>query len=401
MTQAVTRFIADINAAAAALHADVVLWRRHMHKHAELSYREFDTADFVAQRLAEFRGLEISRPTRTSVVARLAGGRPGATLAIRADIDALAIQEQNTCEYASVNAGVMHACGHDGHAAMLLGAAQILAARRAEVPGEVRFIFQHAEEQHPGGAEELVRAGVMDGVDRIVSAHLVSTLDLGKVVVLDGPALASSDRFKILIQGKGGHASMPNDCVDSLLIGAQVAVNLQHIVARNTDALDALVLSVTRFDAGTGAFNVIPEQAELWGSVRCFNEALRARVPERIEQIVRGLTSAHGASYALEYIRGYRAVVNDPAVAALLRTLVADALAPAQLAEGRPQPGSEDFSAYLQKAPGAYVLIGARNAAKGIVHPHHHPHFDIDEDAMGYGVRLFALAPYYMASTPP
>lgn len=384
---------ASIEQSARAQHPQVVAWRRRMHRHPELSFQEFDTADFLEQELRQLPGLQVERPTATSLVASLQGALPGRTLAIRADIDALPIHDQKTCDYASANPGAMHACGHDGHAAMLLGAARLLADLKDELPGQVRFFFQHAEEQHPGGAQEMVNAGVMKGVDRIISAHVMSTEDTGRITVLDGPAMASSDRFVLRVLGKGGHAANPDRCVDPVWVASQLVANLQAVVSRNTDPHEALILSVTRFHAGE-AFNVIPDQAELGGSVRCFSEAVRERVPQLIERIAQGVTAAHGARFELEYIRGYSPVVNDPVVAGGLREVVRQAIPQAQLATMRPLPNSEDFSAFLKEAPGAYALIGARSAAKGIKHPHHHPHFDFDEDALLHGVQLFVNAPF-------
>lgn len=384
---------ASIEQSARAQHPQVVAWRRRMHRHPELSFQEFDTADFLEQELRQLPGLQVERPTATSLVASLQGALPGRTLAIRADIDALPIHDQKTCDYASANPGAMHACGHDGHAAMLLGAARLLADLKDELPGQVRFFFQHAEEQHPGGAQEMVNAGVMKGVDRIISAHVMSTEDTGRITVLDGPAMASSDRFVLRVLGKGGHAANPDRCVDPVWVASQLVANLQAVVSRNNDPHDALILSVTRFHAGE-AFNVIPDQAELGGSVRCFSEAVRERVPQLIERIAQGVTAAHGARFELEYIRGYSPVVNDPVVAGGLREVVRQAIPQAQLATMRPLPNSEDFSAFLKEAPGAYALIGARSAAKGIKHPHHHPHFDFDEDALLHGVQLFVNAPF-------
>ena len=228
-----TAIAAAIAQKARQQHEEVVQWRRHMHRHPELSFKEVDTSDFLEQQLRAIEGLEVSRPTPTSLLARLAGGRPGRTLAMRADIDALPLQDQKRCDYASRNANVMHACGHDGHAAMLLGAARLLAELRQQLPGDVRFFFQHAEEQHPGGAQQMVDAGVMQGVDQVISAHVMSTLDTGRIAVLDGPALASSDRFVLKVQGRGGHAANPDRCIDPIFVGAQIVANLQAVVARN------------------------------------------------------------------------------------------------------------------------------------------------------------------------
>jgi len=387
----------EITELARSRHQQIVGWRRHLHRNAELSFKEFDTADFLEGELRKIDGLALERPTPTSLVARLRGAMPGRVLAIRADIDALPLQDQKSCDYASTRPGAMHACGHDGHAAMLLGAARLLAGLRDRLPGEVRFFFQHAEEQHPGGAQQMVDAGVMEGVDQIIAAHVMSTVDTGRITVLDGPTFASSDRFVLRVQGKGGHAANPDRCVDPIWIGSQIVANLQAIVARNTDAHDALIVSITRFEAGT-AFNVIPDNAQLWGSVRCFAPALRDAVPERIERIASSVAHAHGATIALEYVRGYRPVVNDPVTAAALRQTVSQALPEIALHTMNPLPNSEDFSAFTAHVPGAYALIGARSAAKGICHPHHHPQFDFDEDSLEHGVRMFTAAPFVLNS---
>jgi amidohydrolase len=213
---------------------DVIQWRRHLHKYPELSFQEEKTAAFVYERLQSFGNLELSRPTRTSVVARLVGAQPGPVIGLRADMDALAIQEENDFPFASAVPGVMHACGHDGHTAMLLGAASVLSRLRDQIRGEVRFIFQHAEEMHPGGAREMVEAGVAEGIDAMLAIHLMAYIPVGKIGIAYGPVTANSDRFEITIQGKGGHASAPHTAIDPVAIGAQVIANLQQIVSRNT-----------------------------------------------------------------------------------------------------------------------------------------------------------------------
>ena len=255
---------------AAALRDQVIAWRRHLHRHPELSFNEEQTAQFVHDTLAGFGGLMISRPTATSVMARLETGRVGPVLAMRADMDALAITEETGLPFASVNRGVMHACGHDGHTAMLLGAVSRLLSIRDTLKGEIRFIFQHAEEISPGGADEMVQRGVMDGVDRIIGAHLWASLEVGKVGLVEGAAMAAPDTFWLTVRGKGGHAAMPQQTVDPIAIGAQVVTNLHQVISRGVDPLDSAVLSVTQFHAGT-THNVIPEVAELNGTVRTFD----------------------------------------------------------------------------------------------------------------------------------
>ena len=383
-----------------AVRDTVVAWRRQLHQEPELSFQETRTSQFVADTLASFGGLEISRPTPTSVVARLVGSANRPVLAMRADMDALPIHEANDHVFVSRTPGVMHACGHDGHTAMLLGAAQVLTARRRELRGEVRFIFQHAEELPPGGARELVEAGVLDGVDLVIGAHLWLPLAFGEVSVKAGPLMASPDNFRILIEGAGGHAAMPHVTVDSIAVAAQVVTNLQHVVSRGVDPLASVVVSVTRIAGGT-AYNVIPGSVELEGTVRTFDPELRERVPQLMERVIAGVSAAHGARYRFEFTRGYHPVVNAQEGADLLRRAVTRALGPDVLVEGIPTMGGEDFSAYQQEVPGAFFFIGARNEAQGIVHPHHHERFDLDERALDYGARIFvAAAEEYLVSDP-
>jgi amidohydrolase len=382
-----------------SVKVDVIRWRRHLHKHPELSFQEEKTARFVAERLHSFGNLEVTRPTRTSVMARLIGSQPGKVVGLRADMDALAIQEENDFEYASQVPGVMHACGHDGHTAMLLGAANILSQLKHRIKGEVRFIFQHAEEVHPGGAREMVQAGAAVGVDMMLAIHLLSTIPAGKIALGSGPVTANSDRFDILIQGKGGHASTPDTAIDPVAIGAQVLTSLQHIVSRNTDPLERLVVSVTNFHGGTGAYNVIPDTARLSGTVRSFSQEVREAAVKRMEQIVKGITQAHGASYRFDYRYGYGSVVNDKTVTERIGQVVADEFGEQAIIPFKPMMGGEDFSAFSDAVPSCYIAVGAGNEEKGIVHPHHHPRFTIDEDALQDGVRLFVRAALKLTGT--
>jgi amidohydrolase len=372
---------------------EVIAWRRHLHANPELSFHEEKTAQFVYETLQSFGNLQISRPTKTSVMARLIGDGPGKVVAIRADMDALPIQEENTFEFASKNPGVMHACGHDGHTAMLLGTAKILSRLRHQIKGEVRFLFQHAEEIYPGGAEEMVQAGVMDGVDVVIGTHLWSPLEIGKIGIVYGPMMASPDRFFIRIHGKGGHAALPHQTIDSIAIGAQVVTNLQHIVSRNNDPLEPLVVSVTQFIGGT-THNVIPGSVEIQGTVRSFDKTLRQNVPKLMERIIKGITEAHGATYEFKYEFGYRPVINDEKVTRVIEETVREVFGEEAIDHIKPNMGGEDFSAFQQKAPGSFFYVGAGNKEKGIVYPHHHPRFTIDEDALEIGVRLFVHAAF-------
>lgn len=367
---------------------EVIAWRRYLHKHPELSFQEGKTAQFVYETLQTFGELEISRPTKTSIMARLIGRQPGKVIALRADMDALPIGEENDFDFVSLNSGVMHACGHDGHTAMLLGTAKILTQLKDQIKGEVRFLFQHAEELPPGGAREMVEAGVLDGVDMIIGTHLLSTLPLGKIGLSYGPMMAGADTFNITVVGKGGHASQPELTIDPIAIGTQVVSNLQHIVSRYQDAQDALVISVTQFHAGS-AINVIPSSVSIGGSVRSFNPELREKIPTFMERIVKGITEAHGATYEIDYQFGYAPTINDEDVTRLMDETVCEVFGEESREILKPIMGSEDFSAFQKVVPGSYIVIGARNEEKGIIHPHHHPQFTFDEQALQYGVKLF------------
>ncbi|MEO7999449.1 MAG: M20 family metallopeptidase [Gemmatimonadaceae bacterium] len=373
------------------LRDQVISWRRHLHMHPELSFHEQATAQFVYDALAMMPALELSRPTPTSVVARLRGALPGKTIAVRADMDALPITEENDVPYQSRVTGVMHACGHDGHTSILLGLAQVLSEHQDDIRGEVRFIFQHAEELSPGGAEEMVNAGVMDGVAQIIGLHLWASMPVGLIGIVPGPAMAAPDNFQLTITGKGGHAAIPHDTIDPIAIGAQLITALQQIVSRSVDPLDNAVLSVTQFVAGT-TFNVIPESAYMCGTVRTFDAALRAKMPQMMERVINGITSAFGATYKFSFERGYRPVVNDPELSARLSSLVEREFGSETLHPLRPIMGGEDFSAFQEKAPGVFAFVGAGNEAEGIIYPHHHPRFQIDERSLDLGLRYMIAA---------
>jgi amidohydrolase len=367
------------------LEQQAIAWRRHLHANPELSFEEVETSGFVEETLRGFDGLELSRPTPTSVVATLGGARPGKVLALRADIDALPIQEETGLEFASTRPGVMHACGHDGHTAMLLATAKTLAERRDDLAGEVRFLFQHAEELLPGGASQLVAAGVMDGVDLVVGAHLASIKDVGKVGCPAGPLAAAADTFSSEIRGRGGHAAAPHRAVDPVAVAAQVVTNLQHLVSRTVDPIKSAVVSVTRIHAGT-ADNIIPESVELGGTVRTFDREVRASVRDGLERVFRGVTEAHGAEFSLDYVDGYAPVVNDADAAALVESAARAELGDDAIMAAEPIMGGEDFSAYLAKAPGAFFWVGA---GSDDAYPHHHPRFVLDEASFRSGIAVF------------
>jgi amidohydrolase len=378
----------DARSLAAAAQADATAWRRRLHSRPELSFHEHETARFVEETLESFGGLEVTRPTETSVLARLVTGRPGPVLALRADIDALPIVEETGLPFASEREGVMHACGHDGHTAGLLAVARTLAGVRDELHGEVLFVFQHAEELLPGGARDVVGAGVMEGVDFVVGCHLISELDYGLVAVPSGPFMAAPDTFSIVIAGRGGHAAFPHKTVDPIAVAAEVVLALQQIVSRETDPNERVVVTVARISGGT-ADNIIPESVELGGTVRTFTVDARERTRRAIERVVAGVTQAHSATFRLEYVEGYLPVDNEPQLAARVRAAAARALGEDAVTEIPLIMGGDDFSAYQREAPGVYFMVGARSEEAGSTFPHHHPRFTIDERGLENAIAVF------------
>lgn len=366
---------------------EVLAWRRHLHQNPELSFCEEKTAQFVYDNLCNLKHLEVSRPTKTSVMARLIGDKPGKVLALRADMDALALQEETGLAFASQTPGIMHACGHDGHTAMLLGTAKILSQLRHQINGEVRFIFQHAEELFPGGSRELIQAGALTNVDMILGFHLMSHIPVGKIGLVYGPAMAASDTFDATIQGRGGHASQPHLAVDPIVIGAQVVTNLQHIVARNLDPMEKLVVTVTNFHGGTSN-NVIPDTVTLCGSIRSFANTIRHKAEQQIEKIIAGITNTHGASYKFDYHYGYDPVVNDETITKIVEETVETLWGKQAVAKVPPLMASEDFSFYLNEAPGCFIFVGTGNPDKGCDFPLHHPKFTLDEASLAIGIKL-------------
>lgn len=368
----------------------MVAWRRHLHQNPELSFEEHKTGAFIAETLTAL-GIEVSRPSGTSVMGRLKGRAPGRTLAIRADFDALPITEATGLPFASQTPGVMHACGHDFHTSILLGTAQVLAGLRDSFAGEVRFLFENGEEAPPGGAIGMVKAGVMQGVDRVIGLHVWSPYELGTLMINPKEVMAACDTFRIEVRGIGGHIGAPHEAVDPIAIAAQIVTNLQHLVAREIDPMHAAVVGVTELHAGHSV-GVIPATAVISGGTNTFSPEARDLIETRIGEIARGICAAHRATCDYTYSRTYDAVINDPAVAADLQRL-SDALFGA--GAGRPMPPimpGEDFSAFAQCAPAGFVLVGGGNAAKGITAAHHDPHFDIDEDILPIGARLFVHA---------
>ncbi len=373
-----------------ALQSELVSWRRQLHQKPELGFREQLTAAAIAAHLNAWGISHQTGIAETGIVATLGGHQPGKVLAIRADMDALPIQEENAVPYCSQHPGIMHACGHDGHVAIALGTAYYLANHPERFSGTVKIIFQPAEEG-PGGAKPMIEAGVLENpkVDAILGLHLWNNLPVGTVGVRDHALMAAVELFQCLVLGKGGHGAMPHQTVDAIVVGAQIVTALQTIVARNVNPIDAAVVTVGEFHAGT-AKNIIANTARLNGTVRYFNPALQGVLGDRIEQIIAGVCQAHGASYELVYQRLYPALINDPQITNLVRSVAETVVETAVGVVPECQTmGGEDMAFFLQEVPGCYFFLGSANPDLSLAYPHHHPRFDFDETVLSLGVEIF------------
>jgi amidohydrolase len=368
----------------------VVADRRWLHQHPELGMQEYQTAAFVAERLRAMPEIEDIRTgiANTGITALIHGTRPGSqrVALIRADMDALPILEENDVEYRSTVDGAMHACGHDAHTAMLLGAARMLIDRRDQFSGTVKLLFQPAEEG-PGGAKPMIEEGVLENphVDAVFGMHVGQDLDLGKIEVREGAASANSDRVNAVIQGKGGHGASPHLTVDPVIVASHIVVALQTLVSREVDPIDPAVVTIGRISAGE-ANNVIPDTAELRGTVRTFSKHNRELLSRRIQEVIHGVAESFGGSASIEYIFRYPSVVNDPEITQLVRETAADVVGEENVLTADLSMGGEDFSYFQQERPGCFFFVGTRNAERGLIWGHHHPRFDIDEDGMAIGI---------------
>ncbi|MDQ0217387.1 amidohydrolase [Peribacillus cavernae] len=370
------------------VYPDLIELRRDLHMYPELSFQEVNTPQKIADYLADL-GLEVRTGVGgRGVVGLLKGGRPGKTIALRADFDALPIQDEKEVEYKSRIPGVMHACGHDIHTAGLLGVARVLSEVREELEGNIVFIHQFAEEKIPGGAKAMIEDGCLDGVDVIYGAHVWSPIPIGTVGVGEGPMMAAMDSFEIEIRGKGGHGATPHLTVDSLVLGSQLVLQLQQIVSRRVDPLKPAVVTVGTFAAGE-AFNIIPDTAKITGTVRSFEESVRDLIEKSIGQITSSACEGAGASAHFTFTRGYPAVWNHPEETNKVEELAKKLLEESKVKRIAPIMAGEDFSYYLQKVPGSFFFVGGGNEELEATYPHHHPRFNVDERSMLITGQLF------------
>ncbi|GGE19471.1 putative amidohydrolase YhaA [Marinithermofilum abyssi] len=370
------------------LFPQMVEWRQYFHQYPELSFHEEKTSTKVADILRK-----MGYPVQTGVggfgvTAVLEGAKAGRTIALRADMDALPIQDEKECEYRSQVPGVMHACGHDAHMSVLLATAALLKGMREHILGRVVFLFQPAEEMIPGGARDMIGAGVLEGVDAVYGIHLWTPLPTGVVGLKQGPLMAASDSFAIEVKGKGGHGGLPHESVDAIAIASHLIVNLQSIVSRQVDPLKSGVISIGTIEGGK-AFNVIADRCSLKGTVRTFDPQVREWIQRRIGEVAEQTCRMYGAECNYQYGWGYPAVVNHPVEAHRMAEAARSFLGNEQVWEIAPVMAGEDFAYYLQQRPGAFCFVGAGNPDLGAQYPHHHPRFDLDESAMKIAVELF------------
>ena len=360
--------------------------RRHFHRYPELSFKEFNTAETISQHLDKFGIAHKKGVGKTGIVGEINFG-PGPTIALRADMDALPIQEENNLDYKSLNDGVMHACGHDGHMAILLGAANVLSKNSKLKKGTVRFIFQPAEEGL-GGARYMIEDGCLDKVDEIYGLHLWNYQLYGEVGIKDGPVMASADLFDIEVSGKGGHGATPQGTIDAIVVASNLVTMLQTIVSRNTNPLESTVLSIGKIKGGHN-FNIISDKVHMSGTTRAYTEENRTMIKQRMKEVIEGVSKSFGADIKLNYKDGYPPTVNHSSQ--VEKVLEA---ASSVVASGAKNPylsmGGEDFSYYLQNKPGCFFFVGsAPNENEILSTPHHCSHFNIDERALLIGASVY------------
>ncbi len=370
----------------------ILAWRHHLHKHPELSRQEFETSNYIYSELSAFPNIRLSRPTQTSVVAEVGQGEP--VILYRADIDALACQETIEEEWKSANSGVAHTCGHDTHAAMLMGAAKELSEHTDRLNGTVRMVFQHSEEKKPSGAEELVNAGVCKGVKYAFGMHIVTCQPTGSIYITEGPTTTASSRFELHIKGRGAHTATPELSIDPVYVGAQVVVAVQSIISRNTPPAETATISFGEFKTGT-ASSVIPETAYLSGSMRSFRREFTDFLEERFRQVVEGVCKTYGAEVEIVITKGLPPTVNDPAACRAVEAAANKTVGSEKVLYGAEASNAgDDFAFYAQAVPSCYFRLGGGEAKDGCGYMNHNPAFRVVESALLSGAETWVQIAY-------
>lgn len=361
--------------------------RRYFHMNPEPSLHEFNTSKVVQEELKKL-DIPYILAAETGVIATIKGEKPGKTVLLRADMDALEVCEQNDVPYKSQKEGFMHACGHDGHTAMLLGAAHVLNEIKSEIKGEIKLLFQPAEEIAAGAKAMIEETKITDNIDAAFAIHLWQGVPVGKISLEAGARMAAADMFTVKIKGKSGHGSMPHDTIDTVVVGSALVMNLQHLVSRNTNPLDTLVVTVGKFEAGT-AMNIIAGEAVLEGTMRSFSDNVWKAIPEQFERVVNNTCATYGATAEINLKRATPPLVNDEKISEILKKSAIKLYGDEVVIKYEKTPGGEDFAYFTQKVPGALAFVGIRNDEKGINAPHHNERFNIDESALEMGTNLY------------
>lgn len=366
----------------------LINWYEHLHQYPEISYQEYKTTEYIRQELEKIGNYKIWQVMETGLIAEIEGAHVGNTVALRADIDALAMEERLDIPFKSKHVGSMHGCGHDSHVTMLLGVAKFLSEHKEQLAGKYRLLFQPAEEIPPGGALTYIEKGALDDVDFILGQHVMPFLRTGEFAFVNGPIMAASDTIHLKVIGKGGHASQPQWNIDPITTAAQIVSNFQLIISRETSPFDQVVISITNFNGGEGAHNVMPNEATLVGSVRTFNEEVRQYVAKRLGEIATSVAAANRCEVEYNFEFGYDATINDDYVTDVVRAEIQDRLGVEALPKIQALMAGEDFSRYLRKVPGTFYFTGIKNEEKGYTYPLHNGEFRVDVDVLPLGVEV-------------
>ena len=362
--------------------------RRYFHMNPEPSFNEYDTSKVVQEELTKI-GIPFEIFAKTGIIATIKGQNPGKTVLLRADMDALEVCEKNNVSYRSQKEGLMHACGHDGHIAMLLGAAHVLNEIKNDISGEIKLLFQPAEEIAKGAKAMIEESKIIDSIDAAFAIHLWQGVPVGKISLESGARMAAADLFSIKVKGKSGHGSMPHETIDAVVVASAIVMNLQHLVSRNTNPLDTLVVTVGKLTAGT-RHNIIAGEALLEGTIRSFSDEVWKKIPEQIERVVKNIAAAYNAEAEIDLVRATPPLVNNQDISDILKASAEKLYGEEVVTKYEKTPGGEDFAYFTQAVPGALAFVGIRNDEKGINSPHHNETFDMDEEALEMGANLYA-----------
>ena len=361
--------------------------RRYFHMNPEPSFNEYNTSKVIQEELTKI-GIPFEIFAKTGIIATIKGKNLGKTVLLRADMDALEVCEKNNVNYKSQKEGLMHACGHDGHIAMLLGAAHVLNEIKNDISGEIKLFFQPAEEVAKGAKAVIEESRITDFIDAAFAIHLWQGIPVGKISLESGARMAAADMFSIKVKGKSGHGSMPHETVDAVVVASAIVMNLQHLVSRNTNPLDTLVVTVGKLTAGT-RYNIIAGDALLEGTIRSFSDEVWKKVPKQLERVVKNTVATYGAEAEIDLFRATPPLVNNQDISDILKVSAEKLYSEEVVIKYEKTPGGEDFAYFTQAAPGALAFVGIRNDEKGINSPHHNETFDMDEEALEMGTNLY------------